>query len=1247
MKILESIPTFDSKSDVSTRGAVVSSSLDNLSNVSSETLIKIAEQSVHYEVSSEIPHALNKAWYRLFRLTYSGCLEIYLSLLDKDRQVVEAANIGLVYNKTNDSYFIDIDTPNTNSHLIYVSLELRKIEDFIYVYLNTTGLTSSELKYYKANPYVRDELRFKEIYEELGEEPTEELLISEYLIPTSSTLLVYQSSENSQVVIPSNASGSYDYPLINNHPFTGERIVLSEDGSIDNTLRHITITAQHSGPSLLEAGEHGWDVLSNYSRPGSTIMSPSELQRPGLESAGLVRVSPSPQHPTYSGQISEVENVVRELSGRDIITGYTLKRLLYPLVIQAQGISVTSGNYPDIYYLTYLKGNLDSRILEVPAEGTDSLVTEYTFKFEVHGFGYRLSEDEREGYTEQELDLTHWTSLTFTTPDLGVYVSGFTIENGVVTATLMVDANATGSELCRTLTVSAVEKSQNMSPLTFYVYQKANENEVHGCRVKIGNGDEVFYSDSVLLKGIELRVDDVDYSVTSPITVTFTPGYMKLKRFIPISIPYMTATIEDLTDHLMQTSGETFRDEEVLSKTDTGSWTISFYPQTTGDEEADTTNSVVNLYRDENKLPSGKFNLTIGRVKPYLSVTHGGEDISNRFYPANKTKTYQTLEANNSKVYQFIIDSNDIWGISRVYPSSEVGLQYSETIDASCLNPGEQAKEIIEDFEESYGVTLGSVKFYKGPGIVSLGFSNNYSTELDTNPIQIGYVVYLVNPKGERNYIFFNITQAGNIAYQPLIFTTEGDTTGTDIIKLLSKSFYKKFPPVVSIVPPSDNYGGESFYTPGDHEKESDFSRSLEFSTLVQEEHEDNIISYNPTPAIRAQGGWRSYRGFFNTNAWGKLNVLNEENNNELGYTTSIKPFNSLYVGYTSNVYDFLGISHGDQTYTFSFDSSQTESVKLKLHRSSGDLYGASPRRSKYRCVGAGFAAPTKTPMLGGSTLTSFQSAPKDGGELKINPYVWGITDEVMMKNDYIKFPASYLDTWKVNSETVENRFQDWGKKDIGSIYHHSDKYGSNEVYVKSAGYLTIMPTVDWIRFKRPSTLGKGEFISTSGYSVPRVFFQETKKSDTWYPIPETILHPFYVWSLDEKMTPYEMARYLPYFITPEQFLFDLGTGLTTSYNKNPNLTRYNSNILIFETASYRRVDVIVSKPGANFMGQEDIEAIPLTLDIEPNTTGTPRTGSIDILCFDPDNLDGGSVTYEDKDYRDSVIARLYIIQPA
>lgn len=149
-----------------------------------------------------------------------------------------------------------------------------------------------------------------------------------YVDPKGSGLIVYESTdyedehdkwetEVTPILYDTEGNGeyqtdpTYDYPTINEVPFTGARTFKEKDTSVEgdegvnldyiNTLRNITVPALHKGPHRLdpitskpEAGTHYWDVLGTYDLavPGDSLTVPAYFTDENfLDNSGVVQVS--------------------------------------------------------------------------------------------------------------------------------------------------------------------------------------------------------------------------------------------------------------------------------------------------------------------------------------------------------------------------------------------------------------------------------------------------------------------------------------------------------------------------------------------------------------------------------------------------------------------------------------------------------------------------------------------------------------------------------------------------------------------------------------------------------------------------------------------------------------------------------------------------------------------------------------------------------------------------------------------
>lgn len=102
---------------------------------------------------------------------------------------------------------------------------------------------------------------------------------------------------------PDPINPDFDIPKINGIPFTGRRNVFVEG----RNTRQIEINAKHTGSSLLEAGEHDWEVLTYAPRAGHSYYDSNEILRDNtypqvasfLDKDSFVANSTNPQDSVY------------------------------------------------------------------------------------------------------------------------------------------------------------------------------------------------------------------------------------------------------------------------------------------------------------------------------------------------------------------------------------------------------------------------------------------------------------------------------------------------------------------------------------------------------------------------------------------------------------------------------------------------------------------------------------------------------------------------------------------------------------------------------------------------------------------------------------------------------------------------------------------------------------------------------------------------------------------------------------
>lgn len=432
--------------------------LGSVDNLSSQELLEFFNKNVKSALSEKHVYSISLGQgeniYKLCRFKGSGFVGFYLSLLDSSEKTIETAKLGIVYNQTGNSVYSSIISPEESCFMRFCSVEVMGSSDgYTTLFLVLPDSIAPNIFGIGLNFFIFDSASFEG--EVLGfPKISGRSALSSFvpyktipIIPQSKGLPVYQDKE-SDTLIPTYTSKDlgYDYPSINNIPFTGIRISGTDDR---DSFRHITVPAKHKGPTLEDAGPHEWEVLSTLHRSGSGIDTPSTIN--SEEKLGLARISGiSGYYPNSYANFNDwsaIKGTLDSLSCDEVVTADILKSLIYPLIAKTEGSSPS-------FSITKYQGGLDDRFIKFsadPAEDTWESRVIVVAKYNQAGSKVPLSS----------------TDFTVTSPDWLELISNSSdeaIEFSVSASPNTLSYSRTG--VIRFLVLG-------MSPIEYYVYQEA------------------------------------------------------------------------------------------------------------------------------------------------------------------------------------------------------------------------------------------------------------------------------------------------------------------------------------------------------------------------------------------------------------------------------------------------------------------------------------------------------------------------------------------------------------------------------------------------------------------------------------------------------------------------------------------------------------------------------------------------------------------------------------------------------
>lgn len=794
MKISNSIPPSFIDRNISPSEVRASVGLYGVENISATGLLFLAKQNVRNVLSQKEVYPLSGVGsYRIARFINSCNLGVYLEFLDSQEATINAVVIELVYSEFNNSYIHNVSSPEGITGISGMSISLEPdSESGVSVVLNIPELGHGITKI-GINCYLTDTASFdwpseKGVFTKLRDYVSDRD-IEFYLSPATPACPVYKSAESGNIVSPSSNTQSYDYPTINDAPFTGFRIsgetirngqVVPE---IDSSLRHISITAKHGGSDLTKAGDHDWSSLSTLRRSGEgEVKSVAPIL--GLEKSGLVRVGPQDAEFPADFDPSSLDlpilrkKILEGLSGSDVITGKDLKLALYPFLWN-------SGYSGDIYFLEYLEP--DNRFIEIDPSGSE----EIEIKFRAVSYG---PEGARSTLTSGSKIIEYETD-----PEIEVKELEY-LDSDIVLARVSVARNNSGQDLCRTITFfgkySEGSDSEKLCPLTFYIKQGVTGDDVYGFRIS-WSGISKFYSYQALALGVTMSIDDSGFTQENPFEIKVAP------LMYSGSVPFKTqgsvkVELDSALHKVIDPEPAMTEDSEYL---------IQLY----SDPEAGLGKGRLKLYNSGGSLV-GVVELSLGISIPQFNVSLVSPYLQDWTIEGIGDPDHYsrlTQEASDIQTYVWRVESDTEWAIfdifkhtyknpnfTRWYSLSVDGTQVSrsaiqghQTFDAT-LNPG------LPDFSQTYW-DISGVEYYKGSATITLSVYSNSGATSPSRSAWIG-LYQLGTSTAEVKELY--VRQKGYQESQIILFLAPADETegASELYENLGREFALDHPVIFS-----------------------------------------------------------------------------------------------------------------------------------------------------------------------------------------------------------------------------------------------------------------------------------------------------------------------------------------------------------------------------------------------------------------------------------------------------------------